>query len=409
MGCLQMSSFGFQDKWIRWMKACIQSVKVSVLVNGSSTNEFCPEKGLRQGDPLSPFLFNIVAEGLNILFQRAKALELIKGVVIGLRKVNVTHLQFANDTIVFCEAEENDILNVKRILRCFEVLSRLKINFHKSLVCGVGVQEAEVNVFAGRLNCMIQKLPFMYLGLPLEASPRRKSTWLPARFLWGGSKLKKKIHLVKLEEVTKTKHLGGLGIKKLKEVNDCLLAKWWWRYGSEDRVLWKDILISKYGNSGGRWRPNSRSSAQCSRVRSDILRLEHNNSNLFCFFMDNFVIQVGNGKRVRFWEDSWATYKCLKEDFPRFELSVEKEVTIKQMIDKRNGLSEWKLSFRRNLKVRQEVEMERLQSLLLSYDPSLSEKADSLAWQASSSALRWNQGVMFWCSALLFGGSGQIC
>lgn len=97
-----MSSFGFQDKWIRWMKVCIQSVRVSVLVNGSPTNEFCPEKGLRQGDPLSPFLFNIVAEGLNILFQRAKALELIKGVVIGLREVNVTHLQFTDDTIVFC-------------------------------------------------------------------------------------------------------------------------------------------------------------------------------------------------------------------------------------------------------------------------------------------------------------------
>ncbi|CAL5401403.1 unnamed protein product [Camellia sinensis] len=225
-------------------------------------------------------------------------------------------------------------------------------------------------------------------GRPCMVGIRYLEDSTKARFLWGGSELKKKIHLVKWEEVTKTKHLGGLGIKKLKEVNDCLLAKWWWRYGSEDRVLWKDILISKYGSSGGRWRPDSGSSAQCSRVWSDILRLEHSNSNLFCFFMDNSVIQVGNGMRVRFWEDSWASYKCLKDDFPRlFELSVEKEVTLKQMMDKRNGLSEWKLSFRRNLRVWEEVEMERLQSILFSYDPSLSEKADALAWKASSSGV----------------------
>ena len=136
-------------------------------------------------------------------------------------------------------------------------------------------------------------------------------------------------------------------------------------------MLWNDILISKYSNSGGRWRPIYGSSAQCSRVWSDILRLEHSNPNLFCFFMDNSVIQVGNGMGVRFWEDSWASNKCLNEDFPRlFELSVEKEVTLKQMMDKRNGLSEWKLSFRRNLRVWEEVEMERLQSILFSYDPS---------------------------------------
>ncbi|XP_028060751.1 uncharacterized protein LOC114264345 [Camellia sinensis] len=161
-----------KDKWIRWMKVCIQSVRVSVLVNGSPTNEFCLEKRLRQGDPLSPFLFNMVAEGLNILFQRAKALDLIKGAVIGLREVNVTHLQFADDTIVFCEAEENDILSVKRILRCFEVLSGLKINFHKSTVCGVGVQEAEKFFTVDMMRTSASTIKVSFTRKPLEASWR---------------------------------------------------------------------------------------------------------------------------------------------------------------------------------------------------------------------------------------------
>ena len=67
-----LSNFGFGNRWVKWLKTCVTSTKVSVLVNGSPTEEFCPQRGLRQGDPLSPFLFNIVAEGLNILFERAK-------------------------------------------------------------------------------------------------------------------------------------------------------------------------------------------------------------------------------------------------------------------------------------------------------------------------------------------------
>lgn len=90
---LQMlEKFGFGSKWIGWMKECLASARVSVLVNGSPTAEFCPKRGLRQGDPLSPFLFNVVAEGLNILLIRAKEMGLLKGVEVGPGKINVSHL-----------------------------------------------------------------------------------------------------------------------------------------------------------------------------------------------------------------------------------------------------------------------------------------------------------------------------
>ncbi|XP_028117415.1 uncharacterized protein LOC114315043 [Camellia sinensis] len=280
-----LSSFGFQNKWTRWIKECLQSSRVSILVNGSPTAEFCPENGLRQGDPLSPFLFIIVAEGLNMLFQRAKDLGLINGVVIGTRRINVTHLQFTDDIIVFYEAEEQEILNVKRILRCFEVLSGLWIKFHKT-----------------KLLDRIQ-----------------------ARFFWGGLETKKKLHMVRWDEITKKKWCGGLGIRRLRDVNECLLAKWWWRYGGEDQALCKDVVTSKYSSFGGRWRPFLVDDIQCSRIWGDILSLEHISPNLFNFFMENSVIKVANRRRISFWEDHWASNCSLRVEFPRFfELSDDK-------------------------------------------------------------------------------------
>ncbi|XP_028053851.1 uncharacterized protein LOC114258163 [Camellia sinensis] len=75
-----------------------------MLVNGSPTQEFSPQKGLKQGDPLSPPLFNLVAEGLNILMLKERELGLLKGVEIGSKGVVVSHLQFADDSLCFCES-----------------------------------------------------------------------------------------------------------------------------------------------------------------------------------------------------------------------------------------------------------------------------------------------------------------
>lgn len=74
------------------MRECVSSARVSILVNGSPTSEFSPQRGLRQGDPLSLFLFNIVAEGLNILLERAKQMGLIKGTAVGSIAFRITHL-----------------------------------------------------------------------------------------------------------------------------------------------------------------------------------------------------------------------------------------------------------------------------------------------------------------------------
>ena len=81
---------------------------------------------------MSPFLFNIVLEGLGILFKRAKEKGDINGLSVGNNGPVLTHLQFVDDTMVFCAADKEELLNIKRILRCFELVSGLKINFFKS-------------------------------------------------------------------------------------------------------------------------------------------------------------------------------------------------------------------------------------------------------------------------------------
>ncbi|GMQ10098.1 hypothetical protein CsSME_00053236 [Camellia sinensis var. sinensis] len=118
-----ISKFGFCDKWCSWMKECVISARIFVLVNGSPIEGFNPQRGLWQGDPLYPFLFNIAAEGLHILLFRAHELGLIEGIKMGSNGVVLSHLQFSDDLLLFCEAE---VRNLKRVPRSFEIMSWLE-------------------------------------------------------------------------------------------------------------------------------------------------------------------------------------------------------------------------------------------------------------------------------------------
>ncbi|GFZ06235.1 hypothetical protein Acr_18g0004050 [Actinidia rufa] len=110
-------------------------------------------------------------------FNKAREPGLLKGVSIGPNRIIVSHLQFADDAVVFYEAEFTEVLNVRRILRCFELISGLKIHFHKSVLCGIGVDHDLTKSLADLLKCMVQSLPLNYLGMPLGASPRFRATW----------------------------------------------------------------------------------------------------------------------------------------------------------------------------------------------------------------------------------------
>ena len=82
-----LGRLGLNYKWIKWIKACTESATISVLVNGSPTEEFKPKRELRQGYPLAPFLFFVVAEGLTGLVRVARRASLFKGVEVGSLRV----------------------------------------------------------------------------------------------------------------------------------------------------------------------------------------------------------------------------------------------------------------------------------------------------------------------------------
>ena len=139
-----LGRLGFHCTWIKWIRGCMESSSVSVLVNESPTEEFRSSRGLRQRDLLAPFLFIMVAEGLAGLVRQALKANLLSGVKIRSKEVEVNFLQFADDTLFFCEDSWSNVRIMKTILRGFELASGLKINFHKSMLAGINVQNHDL-------------------------------------------------------------------------------------------------------------------------------------------------------------------------------------------------------------------------------------------------------------------------
>jgi len=99
----------------------LESSTVSVLINGSPTEEFKPSRGLRQGDPLAPFLYLVVAEGLTGLVRQVVKTNMLSGLKIGRKEVEMSLLQYVDDTLFLCENSFTNVVTLKAILRGFEV------------------------------------------------------------------------------------------------------------------------------------------------------------------------------------------------------------------------------------------------------------------------------------------------
>ncbi|GJS31236.1 putative RNA-directed DNA polymerase, eukaryota, reverse transcriptase zinc-binding domain protein [Tanacetum coccineum] len=171
-----VAKMGFRQDLNNVVAGLISS-RASILVNGSPTSEFSLKRGLRQGDPLSPFLFIIVMEGLNIMLKDGLAANLFHGIKIGSSSLHLSHLFYADDVIIFSEWNQSDMDNIIRILDVFFLASRLKININKSNLYGVGVSSAEVANMAEGTGCSSSSLPFSYLGLPIGSNMGRITNW----------------------------------------------------------------------------------------------------------------------------------------------------------------------------------------------------------------------------------------
>ncbi|XP_071694704.1 uncharacterized mitochondrial protein AtMg01250-like [Rutidosis leptorrhynchoides] len=144
---------------------CLTCSRTSVLVNGSPTREFDLKSSLRQGDPLSPFLFLIIMQGLHLDIKKAVELNVIKGVNVGVDNINISHLFYADDALIVSEWDRDEMDNIKRIFNIFFLASGLKINISKSNVYGINVSDQEMTDMANHSGCSPGTFPFTYLGL----------------------------------------------------------------------------------------------------------------------------------------------------------------------------------------------------------------------------------------------------
>ncbi|XP_057443942.1 secreted RxLR effector protein 78-like [Lotus japonicus] len=123
-----LTEMGFGQRWIKWIQGCVSTATLAVLVNGSPTDFFAIEKGLRQGDPLSPLLFNLCVNALSCMLNLLLAEENPCGFSI-VNGLAINHLQFANDTLVFCEDDASQLGRISDALEAFLWASGLKVNF----------------------------------------------------------------------------------------------------------------------------------------------------------------------------------------------------------------------------------------------------------------------------------------
>ncbi|XP_016168024.1 uncharacterized protein LOC107610488 [Arachis ipaensis] len=167
---------GFDWKWRGWVRECIGTASMAILINDSPSKPFKMERGLRQGDFLSPFLFVLVVDVLHKMIGEAVRNKRIFPLLVGKESIELSHLRFADDTILFCPSEEKTIKNYARLLRCFEIMSGLTINFDKSSLIPINCEQHWTDNMCSLLGCKEANLPVRYLGIPLGANPRLVKT-----------------------------------------------------------------------------------------------------------------------------------------------------------------------------------------------------------------------------------------
>ncbi|GKB85750.1 putative RNA-directed DNA polymerase, eukaryota, reverse transcriptase zinc-binding domain protein [Tanacetum coccineum] len=315
--------------WRSWIKACLESSRTSILVNGSPTFEFNVRRGLRQGDPLSPFLFIIIMEGLHMALSDSVRNGFIRGINTSSSGINISHLFFADDVIITTDWSTHDLENVIRIFKVFYLASSLKINIYNSSIYGVRVSYEEVQLMASNTGCNAGLFPFSYLGLPIGSNMSLTANW---KFLvdkfhskhssWNANLLSYGGLLTLLKAV-----LGSLGIYFLSLFKAPTTVK---------------VIRALLGSEDG----FDQNGCKFNGIWSSIVRTSNYLYSSSIIPMDSIRYQVGCGSIIRFWKDTWLGSSPFCMRFSRlFRLERKKDCLIRDQIS--NG--QWKWNFSRSI------------------------------------------------------------
>ncbi|KAL5567997.1 hypothetical protein UlMin_024572 [Ulmus minor] len=264
---------------------CLSTVTYYFIINGTPCGSVTPQRGLRQGCPLSPYLFIICAEAFSSLISEAVSSRSLSGVKCSVSGPYVNHLFFADDSLVFCQADESNSLALLHILKDYEKGSGQQVNMTKSAITfSPNVDPRQKTAIMRYLNLNTALSHDRYLGLPtfvgrnkrrtfaglIERVWQKTNSWnnsffsaggkeilikavaqaiptysmsifkipstlcrelgsIVARFWWGSTPTNRKINWVSWEKMCLPKHKGGMGFRDLFLFNQSLVAKQAWR------------------------------------------------------------------------------------------------------------------------------------------------------------------------------------
>ncbi|XP_050209850.1 uncharacterized protein LOC126660381 [Mercurialis annua] len=160
-----MRCMKFPNKWTAWTSRSLSSTATAVLVNGTLV------------DRISPYLFLIVVECLKRILDKSRHLGFTQGFSYSANHEPILMLSFADDTILYLPFDIEQLGNLTRILHCFELISGLTINFHKSYIMGINVNEAYLLLALQKVGCKIDSFSIKYFGLLLSNRKLAYGSW----------------------------------------------------------------------------------------------------------------------------------------------------------------------------------------------------------------------------------------
>ena len=435
--CKMLEAFGFARQWINLIFKFISTPKISVLVNGTPEGFFEVSRGIRQGDPLSPFLFIIMAEAFGRAISDAYNKKRLSGITVTKDVPNITHQQFADDTILPGKSEISEAHTLKKIINLYMEASGQKVNALKSEIFFINTSPNMEEQICKIMGYKKGAFPCKYLGIALEKGTKAGKVWdntlekldnklcswkdrwltkagkctkicavlsaiptyplscLPLskqnlnkfnskmrNFLWN-DRDKDKLALIKWENICKPKDLGGLGVKNLQWQNEALGAKLIWRLFQESNRKWAKILYNKY---------------LIAEDPLSIFRIHNPPKGSECW---NFMIKcrpliskfltwdMGAGEEALFWDDSWEgkpplnsfmTNSYLKSRLTELWGSNIKDYCLRS--DSEDSPT-WHWKSLRGLNF-DESEVRQFEKLLEGRKPPQSDKSDTLIWAAAN-------------------------
>ncbi|GJY39484.1 putative RNA-directed DNA polymerase, eukaryota, reverse transcriptase zinc-binding domain protein [Tanacetum coccineum] len=248
------------------------------------------EKAFDSGDPLSPFLFILVMEGLHLALKDAVHANLFHGAKVGDSGFRVSHFFYADDVVIISDWSSIDMDNIIRILHVFYLASGLKINIYKSNVFGIGVSSEEVADLARGTGCTTVQETILNL---LERTR--------ARFFWGETEGIKKLALLKWNNVLASLDKGGLGIGSLKVFNLALIQKWRCRLMQNPDAIWVRLIKAIHGPDAGFDLHGCNTQGLWAKIVGSINHLHSSG----IIPLQSLRFKVGCGSKIHFWKDLW--------------------------------------------------------------------------------------------------------